>query len=43
MQASNRMEAGIKKSTRLMLRPQSTQDNKTTTTIKIINKYKYRI
>jgi hypothetical protein len=29
------MEAGIKKSTRLMLRPQSTQDNKTTTKTKI--------
>jgi len=34
------MEAGIKKSTKLMLRPQSTQDNKTKTRIKIKIKIK---
>jgi hypothetical protein len=44
------MEAGIKKSTKLMLRPQSTQDNKRTTRIKSKSKprskpiiqYKYK-
>ena len=34
MQAGNRMKAGIKESTKLMLRHQSTQDNMTTTKTK---------